>query len=344
MCELFGMSFNQPVVSNFSFRGFIRRGNDNPHGWGMALYPDQAKSVQIIKEKYNADKSEMAAFINGYPKLRSRIYLSHVRRKSRGDASYPNTHPFSRELNGRDYCFAHNGTLRVGFEQNLPLGRFKPTGETDSEYAFCYLMGFIEQHIQEWDIKAFQTLHEVLRNINKEGNFNCLLSDGEYLFCYHDQSEYNGLCYTQRQAPFSNVRLLDEDYEIDLEYEKSPSQKGAIVATMALTNEPWVKFGGGELMVIKDGNIIFSSSADLKTTQVQVLKYIRMGFHRVSIVEIQMKLNLNESCVKECIKELSNAGYIKQDSRDTVEALHDEATYYTVPAKRTEIEKIIAVG
>ena len=40
MCELLGMSFNRPVGCGFSFRGFAKRGVDNPHGWGIALYPE----------------------------------------------------------------------------------------------------------------------------------------------------------------------------------------------------------------------------------------------------------------------------------------------------------------
>jgi len=48
MCELLAMSFNLPVRPNISFRGFRHRGESNPHGWGIAFYPDE--SAQIIKE------------------------------------------------------------------------------------------------------------------------------------------------------------------------------------------------------------------------------------------------------------------------------------------------------
>ena len=40
MCELLGMNFNGPVYCGFSFRGFTNRGNRNPDGWGIALYPE----------------------------------------------------------------------------------------------------------------------------------------------------------------------------------------------------------------------------------------------------------------------------------------------------------------
>jgi len=42
MCELLGMSFNLPVRPSISFRGFRHRGEENPDGWGIAFYPDEA--------------------------------------------------------------------------------------------------------------------------------------------------------------------------------------------------------------------------------------------------------------------------------------------------------------
>lgn len=77
MCELLGLAFNNPINPSLSFRGFRRRGNKNPHGWGIAFYPDN--SCQIIKEPLNADNSELSEFIMGYAKnrrvLSNLIYL-----------------------------------------------------------------------------------------------------------------------------------------------------------------------------------------------------------------------------------------------------------------------------
>jgi glutamine amidotransferase len=56
---------------------------------------------------------------------------------------------------------------------------------------------------------------------SKYGNFNCIFSDGEFLFFYFDKNGYNGLSFVRRQAPFSSVRLEDEDFEINLSEEKA---------------------------------------------------------------------------------------------------------------------------
>ena len=55
-----------------------------------------------------------------------------------GTVSLANTHPFVRELWGRNFVFAHNGTVKAA--KKHPLGRFHPIGETDSEHAFCVIM------------------------------------------------------------------------------------------------------------------------------------------------------------------------------------------------------------
>jgi len=110
MCELLGMSFNLSVRPSISFRGFRYRGENNPHGWGLAFYPDE--SVQIVKEPIKAKKSSLSKFLQDYQEVRSKVFVAHVRYTSVGSKSHKNTHPFYRELSGKEYVFAHNGTLK----------------------------------------------------------------------------------------------------------------------------------------------------------------------------------------------------------------------------------------
>src|SRR5690242_3220237 len=110
MCELMGLSFAGPVSADFSIREFGRRGEENADGWGLGWYPDQ--SLAVAKEPVRWGQSKYTGFLQNYPDLQSRIYIGHVRHKTTGGApTYADTHPFARELGGRDYCFAHNGTL-----------------------------------------------------------------------------------------------------------------------------------------------------------------------------------------------------------------------------------------
>src|ERR1700681_4150518 len=141
MCELMGMSFAKPVVANVSIQAFSQRSQDNADGWGLAWYPD--RSLALVKQpmRWSVQHTQ---FLEHYPGLLSSIYVAHVRQRTTGSTpTHADTHPFSRELHGREYCFAHNGTLTGAFWQR-PLGRFRPIGATDSEYLFCLVLAELE--------------------------------------------------------------------------------------------------------------------------------------------------------------------------------------------------------
>ncbi len=215
MCDLLGLCFSRPVDACFSLRAFRRKARINRSGWGVAWYPDNGFSAQFIKEPVRADRSRLYSEFLNTTFIRSRIFISHLRRASKGVEAHKNTHPFYRVLYGRSYIFAHNGTLS---NYHPDTGSLRPIGETDSEKAFLHILNSLkhraktEEKITE---KDFNWLHELLMEINQYGTFNCLLSDGEYLIAYHDKNGYNGMAYVKRK-PLEEIHLKDEDGEITL--------------------------------------------------------------------------------------------------------------------------------
>src|SRR6266436_1340851 len=215
MCELMGLCFAKPVSADFSIREFARRGEENADGWGLAWYPDQ--SVALVKEPVKWAASAYTGFLESYQGLRAAIYIAHVRYKTTGaEPCHADTHPFARELAGRDYCFAHNGTVEGHLE--LPLGRFRPVGVTDSEHVFCYLLEEVARrgnHLE--DENSWYWLHGMLAALNRKGKLNCLLSDGRRLFCYHDAADYKGLTLRRVSLRDQQTRHLeDPTLEVEL--------------------------------------------------------------------------------------------------------------------------------
>ena len=339
MCELLALCFNVRVDFRLSIRVFRGRGVENPDGWGVAFYPDRA--ALVIKESASSVDSGLLGFLSGYGRVRSKIFIAHVRRASAGSVAYRNTHPFLRELGGREYVFAHNGTLN-GVEQ-LRLGRFRPVGETDSERAFCYLLAGIEERgVTRWGYGDFEWLHGRLRELDGLGTFNCLLSDGEYLFAYHDEEGYNGLHYVWRAAPFPRVRLVDEDFEVDLQELKEPGERGYVIATRPLTDEGWLRFAPGELVVFRDGVIVYRSSMpELSGGELEVLRFIRGSPHRVSLRAVSEGCSMSLDDARDVVRKLLGKGLIRQDSRDRVGWCHGDATFYTNPYMRSRIDRAI---
>lgn len=353
MCELLGMTYNQPVRPIISFNVFRRRGRKNPDGWGLAFYPE-GSSAQVIKEPKKAEGSKLSEFVRDCPAVRANLFIAHVRRSTNAPPCHENTHPFCRELNGREYVFAHNGTLH-NYDKSLELGRFKPIGGTDSEYVFCHLLKCIEESgIEHWKRRDFEWLVGKLKEINEYGDLNCLFSDGEFLFCYYDVNGHNGLCFLRRKPPYGKIHLIDPDLnveleEVDLAKKKDSSQTGFIVATKGPTNEAWESFRFGELMVFSRGRIVYSNfrqASENRTTlsgiEIGILKTLRTSPHRLNLREIIMRSSYSSKEVKECVHSLLCRGYIRQDSRDNeVKWNNDKATFYTNPAKREEIDRLI---
>lgn len=171
---------------------------------GVAWYDEYGS--QIIKESRPVLWSRLADEFQEHLGVRSRIFLSHIIRATRGKAGYVNTHPFYRRFDQKTWLFAHNGTIDSG-QLSFSSKEFSPIGETDSELVFCSLLSWLGNGgIQLMD-NGFTLLHEKLQEINQLGTLNLIFSDVKNLFVYQDGSGYLGLYYLLRQAPYKVVKL-----------------------------------------------------------------------------------------------------------------------------------------
>jgi predicted glutamine amidotransferase len=268
MCDLLGISFSNPVNARISIDAFQMSGEKNPDGWGLGYY--KGENLQVIKEAKPSIQSGLYDFVEAYTE--SKIYISHVRRSTRGSRSYLNTHPFYRKLVLNDqrfeWLFAHNGTL-TELDQ-LKLSRFAPIGETDSEHAFCYLLQSIFNHgITKWHDDDYTFIESTLKDINSEHNeLNCMFSNGDLLFCYSDENKHNnGLRYVKKYAAQGRIELVSDGVKLGMIDIQSANTSGRlekktvgyIIVTRELAGDNWVGFNNGELIVFKDGSIVYPS-------------------------------------------------------------------------------------
>jgi predicted glutamine amidotransferase len=143
-----------------------------------------------------------------------------------------------------------------------------PLGDTDSEMAFCSLLNRMKREriksatrrqyngFTELD---FDIIYETLLEINGtgKGTFNCIFTDGIYLFCYRDIDGARKLNYLHREYPFHSTLLRGTDVEIDLQVTKGGNDdKGYVIATQELSDEEWIAFKYGEMIVFRGGEII----------------------------------------------------------------------------------------
>jgi len=145
MCELFALSSRLPTTVDFSLEAFSRHGGlTGPHkdGWGIAYF--DGLDVRLIRDTSAAADSGWVTFLGRQP-LHSTTVISHIRRATMGETQLANTQPSVRELGGRMHVFAHNGHLEGIWDvPTLRPGFHRPIGSTDSEYAFCALLAWLE--------------------------------------------------------------------------------------------------------------------------------------------------------------------------------------------------------
>jgi len=252
LCELLGMSANVPTDICFSFAGLLERGGrTGPHrdGWGITFY--EGKGCRSFKDPLPSCDSDVADLVKSYP-IKSQSVISHIRQANSGRVCLENTHPFIRELWGKNWTYAHNGQL-AKFRDTLKLGFFQPIGTTDSEWAFCWLLQkVLEKYPQQpKNMKSvFKYIARLCPQLQAMGVFNLLLSDGVYLLAYCS----NHLHWLTRRAPFGEAKLLDADLTIDFQQETTANDVVTVIATQPLTsNESWHKMQPGEFALFKSG-------------------------------------------------------------------------------------------
>lgn len=257
MCELLAMSANTPTDLCFSFSGLTRRGGDTgPHkdGWGVAFY--EGRGVRCFHDATASASSRIAEMVQTHP-IKSEVAICHIRQANVGAVCLANTHPFTRELWGRYWVFAHNGQLS-GF--SAAPGVYEPVGSTDSEAIFCDILNHLRRHCSR-NTSIDDLVHRLAilsSGYARAGVFNLLLSNGDWLFTYCSTR----MASITRRAPFGPARLKDADIVVDFESETTPDDIVSVIVTEPLTSdEAWDTYQPGEWRLWRQGEVAMSGSS-----------------------------------------------------------------------------------
>jgi len=265
MCELFALSSRLPTEVRFSLETFSRRGGlggRNKDGWGLAYYVDN--DVRLVKEPEPAAGSACVRFMQEHP-FASSVVVSHIRKATRGTPAMRNCQPFQRELGGRMHVFAHNGDLDPAkLRARMPLGAYRPIGETDSEYAFCALLEQLAPAWRDGAVPALERQRRIVEGfaaaIRELGPANFIYTDGEAVFLHAHRRMHGdglpphspGLHILQRHCGSHATPWDGEGVHIAARQD----QDVLLAASVPLTDEPgWRALAEGELAVACRGTL-----------------------------------------------------------------------------------------
>lgn len=269
MCELLGMSSNQPATVSLSLPKLAAH-SEPPSairdGWGVAYF--EGVDIRLIKDGAAANESDWLRFIEAHD-VRSPLVMAHIRKATMGERNYRNAQPFARELAGRMHLFAHNGWLPgiIGARRVEPM-QFMPIGETDSELAFCMLL---ERLRTVWGrpgampplAERFSVVSAFASEMKMLGPANFLYSDGDALFAHGDRRKQPptgevkapGLVYLHRTCQANGSDFIASGVSIG-----GGEQTVTLVASVPLSLERWQPLEEGEVIAISAGQIAMSSN------------------------------------------------------------------------------------
>lgn len=214
MCELFGISSRKRIRANNYLKEFFSHSEKHNHGWGMALFYDNAVSLE--KEAVCANESHYLKGRLAHDILIDNMIV-HIRLASVGRMYYENTHPFVKhDSSGRSWTLAHNGT--IFHSPKLEEYKERQEGQTDSERILYFIVDevnkkqFLLGHSLTAD-ERFALLEELICNLSVRNKLNLLIWDGEYMYVH---TNYRNTLYMQNDngtAIFSTTPLDDSSWQ-----------------------------------------------------------------------------------------------------------------------------------
>lgn len=281
-CQLLGMNCATPTDFTFSFQGFCQRGGAtdiHSDGWGVAFYQDNGlRQFHDVEAAYT---SQLADFLGNFP-IRTLNMMGHIRYATVGNVNLSNVHPFTREMWGIQWVFAHNGEVPMFHKDpNRPLTSLMVTegikcydetyynsvGTTDSEATFCAILNALRQRFDK--LPSLPVLYESIQKLCDEITdydpektiLNFMLTAGPHALWVYSwpgsrpgSKVWNGLHYTVREYPFSKCHLRDIDYSLDFSTCTTEDDCVSVIATQPLTDdEKWTELKRGELILFDQG-------------------------------------------------------------------------------------------
>lgn len=257
MPNLLVMSFEGLLSPSFTLHQ--TEASSRPDGWGVGYYGHGEESATVFKEATPPHGDRRPSYAPGIEQLASSLFVVQVRRARWGSEDrLANTQPFLRSWRGRDWLFAHAGSLEHRLE--VPGERlFEPVGSTDSELLFCELLNNIaDRRWRNLGYADFALMHEWFSRFNDYGKVSAVLSDGRDLVVYADREA--PLQLWTLTPPHGSMVFRGQHLEVDLAARGVKSQKGILIASDPIVASEGCKavpseLAPGTLVVIREGAI-----------------------------------------------------------------------------------------
>ena len=227
MCELFALSCNRKDRAAFSLPLFARYHEPYWDGWGVGYY--EGTHAKVVRNTDDPNYSE--SFRRIVQQARSNVIVAHLRLATSGEVYPENCHPFRFRYLGRDWLFAHNGTMYIDYPSRVE-------GDNDSARTFSFMMDRIGEYLREG---RFRGIYPAVKRATRElletysGTLNYLLSDSNALFAFYN---HRRMYMLRREKEYGGAILI---------------------STQRLTRENWVELPKNMVVCVLNGELFVMS-------------------------------------------------------------------------------------
>jgi|FLOH01.1.fsa_nt_gi transglutaminase-like putative cysteine protease/predicted glutamine amidotransferase len=238
-------------------------------GWGFGWYPNDDYGASIVKDGMAKDTQTLLDTLKDGTSFRSTMFMCKVKGVGRQYTQH-DSQPFRRSFGGYDWLFLHNGQLDLGALNELhtdPSGVLEPVGKTDSELAFCFLLGKLMGSSAKalTDIEGNELL-AWMEQLDGMGSADFVISDGRSMAVYHGKNSESNL-YIHRVLPSEKPPIFESDLVcLDLEDPRDSLRTVFMVTSFQFDEIPFDPMEPGRLIITRRGAIYWDSfPAKVKT-------------------------------------------------------------------------------
>lgn len=263
--DILALSFDSVSSPSISMRLSDQLQGTHPLGWGIAWYPNDLQAAIVKKDPAARGTNVQLEQLSDWNALRSTVFFC----KAKGAASgytHHETQPFSRSFAGQDWLFMHNGDLdkkRLA-ELHKDKSRFlEPLGTTDSELAFCYLLGKVmETEARKLSDVTHDMLLSWFESLDMLGSADMCISDGVTVACFYGTRSERKLYYTRLTPPDHPTAFHSETTRLMLDDPRDTFRTCLVVSSAPYDAGSWLQMAPGQLLIARRGTLVWNSQPD----------------------------------------------------------------------------------
>ncbi len=264
--DILAFSFDglsSPMI-DLKFRKGPQKG-EHTLGWGLAWYPGDNKAAIVAKDPSARDTKTLRGAMHDWDSFRSTVFFCKVRGAASG-YTHLETQPFTRSFAGQDWLFMHNGDLdkealkKLHFNKSIFL---EPMGRTDSELAFCFLLG----RVQDYGARALSEVdHQVLLSwflqLDDLGSADMVISDGITVAAFYGSQSETKMYYARIKPPHEEDGFDAEPASFAISNPRDTFRTALVFSSAPFKQGNWKPMQKAQLVIARRGAISWTNKKD----------------------------------------------------------------------------------